>query len=364
MANYLTLVNNVLNELNEVELTSTTFSSSRGVQTMVKNVINKAINDVYNSEIEWPFLIQTQTDSLVAGTQEYDLPSDFRKVDWDSFMLRPKNLIKNGTFDTNILYWTVVSGSPVKVTTTNSGASVTGALQLSSAEVTQAIQTIVNKEYIVRTRTFSEDVSLKVGTASGGTQNLSATLSINNSGDGEWLTNRFTATATTTYIGLAEASANTVEIDTIEVVENEQPRKLQYISYDEWFESFSEIDLNQTSKDQFSLPMYIYETNDDKFGLSPIPDRVLSITYQYFQTHSDLVAHTDIPTLPTRYHDTIVNRGKYYAYMMRANIAATQLSEKDYVEGIKRMRVELLNRKNYMYPRGLRTSGRFVKVNT
>ena len=364
MANYLTLVNNVLNELNEVELTSTTFTSSRGVQTMVKNVINKAINDVYNSEIEWPFLIQTQTDSLVAGTQEYDLPSDFRKVDWDSFMLRPKNLIKNGTFDTNILYWTVVSGSPVKVTTTNSGASVTGALQLSSAEVTQAIQTIVNKEYIVRTRTFSEDVSLKVGTASGGTQNLSATLSINNSGDGEWLTNRFTATATTTYIGLAEASANTVEIDTIEVVENEQPRKLQYISYDEWFESFSEIDLNQTSKDQFSLPMYIYETNDDKFGLSPIPDRVLSITYQYFQTHSDLVAHTDIPTLPTRYHDTIVNRGKYYAYMMRANIAATQLSEKDYVEGIKRMRVELLNRKNYMYPRGLRTSGRFVKVNT
>ena len=364
MANYLTLVNNVLNELNEVELTSTTFTSSRGVQTMVKNVINKAINDVYNSEIEWPFLIQTQTDSLVAGTQEYDLPSDFRKVDWDSFMLRPKNLIKNGTFDTNILYWTVVSGSPVKVTTTNSGASVTGALQLSSAEVTQAIQTIVNKEYIVRTRTFSEDVSLKVGTASGGTQNLSATLSINNSGDGEWLTNRFTATATTTYIGLAEASGNTVEIDTIEVVENEQPRKLQYISYDEWFESFSEIDLNQTSKDQFSLPMYIYETNDDKFGLSPIPDRVLSITYQYFQTHSDLVAHTDIPTLPTRYHDTIVNRGKYYAYMMRANIAATQLSEKDYVEGIKRMRVELLNRKNYMYPRGLRTSGRFVKVNT
>jgi len=364
MANYLTLVNNVLNELNEVELTSTTFTSSRGVQTMVKNVVNKAINDVYNSEIEWPFLIQNQTDSLVAGTQEYLLPSDFRKVDWDTFMLRPKNLIKNGTFDTNILDWTIVSGTPIKVSTTSSGASVTGALQLTSAEVTQTIQTIVNKEYIVRTRTFTDDVSLKVGTASGGTQNLSATLSVTNSGDGEWLTNNFTATATTTYIGLAEASANTVEIDTIEVVENEQPHKLQYISHDEWFESFSETDLNQTSKDQFALPRYVYETNDDKYGLSPIPDRVLSVTYQYFQTHSDLVAHTDIPTLPKRYHDTIVNRAKYYAYMMRANIAATQLSEKDYTEGIKRMRVELLNRKNYMYPRGLRTSGRFIRANT
>ena len=144
--NYLTLVNSVLNELNEVELTATTFSTSRGVQTMVKNVVNKAVNDIYNSEIEWPFLIENKTESVAAGTQEYNLPSDFRKVDWDSFILRPKNLVKNGTFDSNILYWTVVSGSPFKVETTNSGASVTGALQLSSAEVTQTIQTIINKE--------------------------------------------------------------------------------------------------------------------------------------------------------------------------------------------------------------------------
>jgi len=50
--------------------------------------------------------------------------------------------------------------------------------------------------------------------------------------------------------------------------------------------------------------------------------------------------------------------------MMRANVAGTQLSEKDFMEGIKRMRVELLNRKNYMYPRGLRTPGRFIKANT
>jgi hypothetical protein len=364
MANYLTLVNNVLNELNEVELTSTTFSSSRGVQTMVKNVVNKAINDIYNAEIEWPFLIQNQTDTLVAGTQEYSLPSDFRKVDWDSFLLRPKNLLKNSTFDTNLLDWTIVSGTPIKVSKTTSGAEVTGALQLNSAEVTQIVQTIKNKEYVVRTRTFSNDVSLKVGTASGGTQDLSATLSVVNTGDGEWLTNEFTASATTTYIGLAESDGSAAEVDTIEVVENEQPRKLQYISHDEWFESFSEVDLNQTSKNQFSVPMYVYETNDDKYGVSPVPDKIMSVSYQYYKTHTDLSAHTDIPILPVRFHDTVVNRAKYYAYMMRANVAGTKMSENDYTEGVKRMRVELLNRKNYMYPRGLRTSGRFIKVNT
>tara|TARA_R110000765_G_scaffold416302_2_gene518073 strand:+ start:610 stop:1701 length:1092 start_codon:yes stop_codon:yes gene_type:complete len=362
--NYLTLVNNVLNELNEIELTSTTFTSSRGVQSMVKNVVNKAINDIYNSEIEWPFLIATQTDSLVAGTQEYSFPSDFRKIDFDSFMLLPKNIITNGTFDTSLSDWTTVSGSPIRVETTDSGASVAGALRLTSAEVTQTVQTIINKEYIVRTRTFSNDVSLKVGTASGGTQNLSATLSVTNTGDGEWQTSSFTATATTTYIGFAESSGSNAEIDTVEVVENETPRKLNYISHDEWFESYSETDLNQTSKNQFSMPTYVYETSDEKYGISPIPDRVLSVTYKYYKTHSDLSGYTDVPSLPVRFHDTIVNRAKYYTYMMRANVAGTQLADKDYLTGIKRMRIELLNRKNYMYAKGLRSSGRFLKVNT
>ena len=38
---YLTLTNSVLRELNETELTSSTFSSSRGIQTAIKDFINK-----------------------------------------------------------------------------------------------------------------------------------------------------------------------------------------------------------------------------------------------------------------------------------------------------------------------------------
>ena len=45
---YLTLTNSVLRELNETELTSGTFSSSRGIQTAVKDFINKSIHDIYN----------------------------------------------------------------------------------------------------------------------------------------------------------------------------------------------------------------------------------------------------------------------------------------------------------------------------
>ena len=46
---YLVLVNNVLNELNEPELTSTTFSSSRGIQTAVKKFVLKSMHEIYSS---------------------------------------------------------------------------------------------------------------------------------------------------------------------------------------------------------------------------------------------------------------------------------------------------------------------------
>jgi hypothetical protein len=38
---YLTLVNNVLRDVNEVELTSSNFDNSRGIQTSVKDFVNR-----------------------------------------------------------------------------------------------------------------------------------------------------------------------------------------------------------------------------------------------------------------------------------------------------------------------------------
>ena len=56
MATYLVLANRVLNDLNEVELTSANFSSSRGIQTSVKNFVNRALHDIYNELEELPSL--------------------------------------------------------------------------------------------------------------------------------------------------------------------------------------------------------------------------------------------------------------------------------------------------------------------
>jgi hypothetical protein len=435
MATYLQLTNRVLNELNEVELTSSNFGSSRGVQTMVKNVVNKAIHDIYNAEVEWAYLYKSKEQTTTAGKRLYAYPSDARKINFNSFVLTPQNIITNGDFTNNLSDWTSILGntfhtkargdgavrlSPLTATadvnsdpnpqtndsdtvvvdnvsgnivvnqfvqgtgidgvtrvseidgttlTLSSNQTLTNNIQLTfvGAEITQAINTVINKEYIVRTRTFGGDISLKVGTSSGGAEISNTTLSIDNIGDGEYNTTKFTATASTTYITLSNSSTESYDVEKIEVTENIQPQRLTFLSYNEWLDAHSESDLNTTMSSQFGIPRFVYRTQDNaNFGFSPIPDKsTYTVSFDYYKTHTDLSAYNDQPTLPDRFHDIIVNRAKYYAYMMRANMAGAQLAEKDYLEGVKRMRVELINHQNYFYPAGITGNTRnFVGVNT
>ena len=56
MATYLELANELLREMNEVELTSSSFASAVGIQQHVKDSINRSYLDIVNEEPQWPFL--------------------------------------------------------------------------------------------------------------------------------------------------------------------------------------------------------------------------------------------------------------------------------------------------------------------
>ena len=102
---FLTLTNDVLRELNEIELTSATFPSSQGIQSFVKNSINKSINDIANEEPQLPFFAVAPsggtdpfygnvTVASVAGTRWYTIKSgsssittDYSSLDWDDFYI-------------------------------------------------------------------------------------------------------------------------------------------------------------------------------------------------------------------------------------------------------------------------------------
>ena len=102
---YLQLTNELLREFNEVELTSSNFSSSVGVQTHIKDLVNRAYLDMVNEEPQWPFLAVGESGSTdpmygnvyvetTAGTRWYELKAasssivdDYSYVDWDNFLL-------------------------------------------------------------------------------------------------------------------------------------------------------------------------------------------------------------------------------------------------------------------------------------
>lgn len=90
---FLDITNDVLEELNEVPLTSSNFTSAIGFQAVAKNAVNKAIRDIQNQQWEWPYNHQYQTQVLSPGVSIYTLPNNCRSVDWDTFFVeRDDNL--------------------------------------------------------------------------------------------------------------------------------------------------------------------------------------------------------------------------------------------------------------------------------
>jgi len=345
---YLTLTNKVLRELNETELTSSTFASSRGIQTAVKDFVNKGINDIYNEAAEIPLLYARTTQNLTTGDNEYDFPTDFRKIDRDSFTIAPRELVTNGEFASNITSWTTGDGSPSHTSSGN------GRLNLNSSAAYQSISTTVNKEYKLQVRVLDVNSSgtgliVRVGTSAGGTQNLNTTLTVSNFGQGAILNTRFTATSTSSFIYL-EASGVQLDVDYVRCSRSDVTRqKVLYISYDDYLQNYKSID-DRNDSDVYGTPAKVYILpNFTAFGVTPIPsDDELTLSYNYYTTHTDLSAHGDNMSLPDRFSGLITDRAKYYTYMLRSDPQHAQLADRDYQRKLRLLKTDYSTKADYM----------------
>ena len=347
---YLTLVNNVLRDMNEVELTSSNFTSSRGVQTTVKDYINRAISDILNSELNWPFTRAEGSVDAIAGKQLYSfasIASILKYIDYDNVFLQPKDYIRNGDFEiagsASITNWTTVSGSPA------ASSKFGNTLLLTSAKATQQVDDlIVGKSYVVLIQTSGSTLTLDIGTSSGGTQTKSSTLTIASGNEVLLSEITFTATATTHYVTFTESGGSAAYVKLVQLMENIKAIPLKYLSYEEYNERYRERDAAPDT-DKFADPEYVYTTYNDELGLTPIPDTSnRTIKFDYYVTNTALSAHDDTGIIPTRFESIVNARAKYYTYMFRSDVQTAQYALKEYEDGIKRMRVELINRKNYM----------------
>ena len=359
MATYLVLSNRVLNDLNEVELTSSNFSSSRGVQTSVKNFVNRALHDIYNDLEELPSLYKETYHTTNGGQREYALPTSnspvsgdaqWRKVDWDSFMLKPNELITNGEFTSDISSWTTIAGSGSAAY--NSGGN--GRARLNDYAIYQSFSTVKDAKYRLQVKAFDshsagQALKVQVGTSAEDTTNLNTTLTVENFGEGKVLNTTFTATAQTSYITLNNTStATNLDIDYVRISRDMYPQKLKYMTYDDWWRQYSERDLDNNS-DAYGEPEFIYKTQSGKIGISPIPDRSdYRVTFEYWKEHTELSAYGDEPDLDDRYADLIVKRAKYYAYQLRSDPDHANIANREYQDGLDALSRDLIGKPSYM----------------
>ncbi len=255
MADYVTLANRTLESLNEITLATngTDFSSSRGIQSAVKTFVNQSINDIYNSELQWSFLHSDGTQATTAGTAEYSLPSDYRHVDYDTFIVTPTQLVSTNNFS-----------SDANWTHTNSSISG-GFLVLDQNDSAQQTITsfINNRQYRATFRITGSTVTLKVGTSSGGTQIKSEDFTITNEGEGTVHTTTFGATASTLYITLTNTTSTQAKVDFINITEDIDPQRLQHITYEDFARNYRETDASIDSS-SYGTPEYVYPTQDEK----------------------------------------------------------------------------------------------------
>jgi hypothetical protein len=85
---YISLCNQVLRRLNEVEVAEGAFDSVTGVQALVKDAVKAAVAKINQAEFEWPFNAAEETDTLVVGQDEYSWPSFYKIADFNSFQIQ------------------------------------------------------------------------------------------------------------------------------------------------------------------------------------------------------------------------------------------------------------------------------------
>lgn len=212
---FLNLTNEVLRRLNEVQIDVTGFTSTRNVQSLAKDAVNSAIREMLQDAQEWPFTIQTTTQTMTIGTGVYSFPADYSKADWDTFYIRELN-------DTN------------------------------------------------------------------------------------------------------------------------NPQRLELLTYDEY------IRYHRPSEDRagsggYSIPKYVYMTQDQRFGVSPLPKDVYVIEYRYWRFPADLNLATDVCIIPNRFRHVVIDGAMMYMMQFRSNDQGYAFYRDKFDKGIKLMRRLLLN---------------------
>ena len=287
---YLTLTNKVIARLNEVALTSATFSSARGIQVQCQNAVNESIRFINQREFNYPFNHATETKTLTAGVVRYSLPTSTKTVDYNTFRIVKDSDLGNGGY------------------------------KLALLDYNDYINRVINQEDEINTTTTSTThtdsiTTITVSSTSG--FDSAGTIVIGN----ETIT--YTGTTSTTFTGCTRGVASTTAASIASGVTVAQ-------------------------FDRGGIPEYVVRTPDNNYLLYPFPNKSFSIKFDYYTFPSDLSAHGDTTSIPDRFAPVIVDGATAFVYQYRGETQQYQLNMQRFEQGIKNMQTLLVNKFSYL----------------
>ena len=123
---------------------------------------------------------------------------------------------------------------------------------------------------------------------------------------------------------------------------NNTPMHLPTITYDEYIQKHRQVD-DTGNAAGIAAPRLIYQTNESKFGVTPIPNAAYEVEYVYWSYPVDLTVYNDIAVIPDRFKHVIIDGAMMYMMRFRSNDQSAALHQQNFEEGIKSMRRVLID---------------------
>ena len=120
---------------------------------------------------------------------------------------------------------------------------------------------------------------------------------------------------------------------------------LKVLDYKEYIDRY--VDQESTS-DVGGVPIYVFRTPDNNYGLYPYPDKAYELKFDYFDKPTQLANATDAPTVPEQFRQVIVDGATAYGYQYRGEAQQYGINFARFEDGIKHMQSILLNRSYYV----------------
>lgn len=146
-------------------------------------------------------------------------------------------------------------------------------------------------------------------------------------------------------------NSSTVDFNSFRIKENltfgNNTIKLHPLVYEDYLNRYVAQEYSTSDSDR-GVPMFVVQTPSQEYIVSPAPDKEYEVVYEYFRISVDMQQPTDVPYIPERFKHIIVDGAMYHAYMFRGNEQSASMAKSKFEEGLKRMRIILINRYNYV----------------